>query len=144
VTLFPIGYASEFHAKLLPNLRDDPGDDELFFSRGFHGREKVRIVPGVDVPGTGDVGGVGEGLLPFGDPRSVGPCSKLVVRMVGNPKPDVGPVQVTVPRLHPQNTPTLWNRASTHLFVTNTPSGNYTLSLSMRFHLPELLGEGFV
>src|SRR5690606_20738466 len=53
------------------NLGNDTGDDELFLTGRLHRRDKVVVVPGVDLPWPGDVGGIREQFLKFRHERSV-------------------------------------------------------------------------
>ena len=55
---------------------DDARDEELFLTGGFDGLHEVRVVPGIDVTGAGDVRGIGKEFLEFRNEGAVGAVFK--------------------------------------------------------------------
>ena len=61
-------------------------DDQLFLASGFHSFDEILIIPGIDLAGSSDVGSIWEQFLQLRNQGPLGPCSKLVVKIVGNLK----------------------------------------------------------
>ena len=67
IALLPCGQGRECNT----HFRDDPGDQQLFFSGCLDRLDEIFVIPGVDITGTSDIRGVGEKLLQFRDKRPV-------------------------------------------------------------------------